>query len=52
MVYVVRALPPADGQAAAEISDEGADEGILDKIARDASVASIVGCKHNLLLNC
>jgi hypothetical protein len=50
MVHVVRALPPTNGEPAAEIGDEGADQSIGDEIPCDASMACIVSSKHDLLL--
>ena len=50
MVHVVRAFPPPDGEAAAKVGDEGADQSVGDEIAGYASVASIVGGEHDLLL--
>jgi hypothetical protein len=50
MVHVVRTLPPADGQATAEVGDECANQCIRNKVASDSSVASIMSCEHDLLL--
>jgi hypothetical protein len=50
MVHVVRAFPPPDGETAAKVGDEGADQSIGDEIAGYAPVASIVGGEHDLLL--
>jgi hypothetical protein len=50
MVHVVRRLPPADAKTAAEIGNEGADEGVVDKVSSDTTVAGVVGCEHDLLL--
>lgn len=50
MVYVVRRLPPPNAEAAAEVGNEGADEGVGDKVACDATVAGVMRCEHYLLL--
>lgn len=50
MMNVVTALPPSDGQTAAKVGDEHSDECVHDKDVRDCPMASIVGCKHDLML--
>lgn len=50
MMDVVTALPPSNRQAAAEISNEHADQGIGDKVLCDGTMTSIVGSKHDLML--
>lgn len=50
MMDIVTALPPADGEAAAEVGDEEGNEGIDDKVMGDSTMASIVCCKHYLML--
>ena len=50
VVHVVAALPPADGETAAEVGDEGADEGVGDEVVGDAAVAGVVGREHDLVL--
>ena len=50
VVHVVRRLPPADGQAAAEVGDEGADQSVDYKVARYTAMAGVVRGEHNLLL--
>lgn len=50
VVDVVAALPPPDGQAAAEVGDEHGDEGVDGEISRDGKVSSIVSRKHDLML--
>jgi len=50
MMDIVTALPPADGETTAEIGDEEANEGVDDKVMGDSTMASIVCCKHYLLL--
>ena len=50
VVHVVGRLPPADGEAAAEIRDEGADQSVDYEVARYAAVAGVVRGEHDLLL--
>ena len=50
MVNIVARLPPADGQAAAEVCNEHADQCVGDEVMGDASVASIVSREHDLVL--
>jgi len=50
VVDVVAAFPPANGEAAAEVGDEDADEGVGDKVMGDASVAGVVRGEHDLML--
>lgn len=50
MVDVVAALPPANGQAAAEVGDEHADERVDNKDLGNGSMAGIVGREHDLML--
>ena len=50
VVDVVATLPPADGETAAEVGDEHADEGVGDEVVGDASMASVVRCEHDLVL--
>jgi len=50
VVDVVAAFPPANGEAAAEVGDEDADEGVGDKVVGDASVAGVVRGEHDLML--
>ena len=50
VVDVVGGFPPADREAAAEVSDEHADEGVGDEIVGDAAVAGVVGSEHDLVL--
>jgi len=50
MMDIVTALPPADGEAAAEVCDEEGNEGIDDKVVGYSTMASIVCCKHYLML--
>ncbi len=50
VVDVVAAFPPANGEAAAEVGDEDADEGVGDKVVGDASVAGVVRSEHDLML--
>ena len=49
VVDVVRGFPPADGETAAEICDEGANQCVHDEIAGYTAMACIVGCEHDLL---
>lgn len=51
VMYVVRKLPPADAHAAAQACDERADEGVSREVAGDASMASIVGHEHDMVLH-
>ena len=51
VVDVVAALPPADGQAAAEIGDEHANQGVHHEIMRDGEVAGVVCGEHDLVLS-
>ena len=51
MVHVVRAFPPADRQATAEICDKCADQGVDDEITRYCEMAGVVRNKHDLLLS-
>ena len=46
---VVTALPPADGKAAAEVSDEDANEGIGGEILGNATMTGVVGGEHYLM---
>jgi hypothetical protein len=48
---IVTALPPSDGEAAAEVGDEHADERIDNEDLRDSSMSSIVCSEHNLMLH-
>lgn len=50
VVDVVRRFPPANGEAAAEVGDESADEGIDYEVASYPAVAGVMGGEHNLLL--
>lgn len=50
VVDVVRRLPPADGQAAAEVGDEGADQSVDYEVTRYTAVAGVVRGEHDLLL--
>lgn len=50
VVDVVAGLPPADAQAAAEVGDEHADQGVGDEVVGYASMAGIVGGEHDLVL--
>lgn len=50
MMDVVAALPPANGQAAAKVGNEHANQGIDDKYMGNGSMASIVGREHDLML--
>ena len=50
VVDVVRALPPTNGQPAAEISHECSNQSVSHKVARNSTVSSIVCGKHDLLL--
>lgn len=49
MVHVVTALPPANGQTAAQIADEDANERVGRDVVCDAPVTGVVGRKHDLL---
>lgn len=49
MVDVVRALPPSNTKATAEVCDESTDQGIGYEVASDATVTSIVSSEHDLL---
>lgn len=49
VVYIVRALPPAEREAAAEISHPHPNQRVDDKVARDGAVAGVVGRKHELV---
>lgn len=51
VVDVVAALPPADGQAAAEVGDEHCDESVYSEVGRDGKVSSVVCRKHDLMLH-
>ena len=51
MMDVVATLPPADGETAAEVCNEHADQGIDDEIMGDASMTCIVGSEHDLVLD-
>ncbi len=51
MVDVVTALPPAYGQAAAEVGYEHSDQTVHEKAMGDASMSSVVGSKHDLMLS-
>lgn len=50
MVDVVAALPPSDGQAAAEVGDEHCDEGVDGEVGRDGKMGSVVSREHDLML--
>lgn len=50
VVDVVAALPPANGQAAAEVGDKHADERVDDKDLGNGSMTGIMGCEHDLML--
>ena len=50
VVDIVAAFPPADGEAAAEVGDEHADECVGDKVVGDAAVTGVVGGEHDLVL--
>ena len=50
VVDVVAALPPADGEATAEVGDEHTDEGVGDEVVGDAAVTGVVGGEHDLVL--
>lgn len=51
MVDVVAALPPSDGQAAAEVGDEHGDEGIHGEVGRDGKVGGVMCREHDLMLH-
>ena len=51
MVDVVATLPPANRQAAAEVCNEHADQGVGDEIMGDAAMTGIVGGEHDLMLD-
>jgi hypothetical protein len=46
----VTALPPADGQATAEVGNEQPNECIHSEDLCDGPMSSIVGREHNLML--
>lgn len=50
MVNIVAALPPSDGQTAAKVGDEHANETVNLEILGDGSVAGIVSGEHDLML--
>jgi len=50
VVDVVAALPPANGQTTTEVGNEDAYQGIVHKVLSDASMASIMGSEHYLVL--
>lgn len=50
MMDVVAALPPPNGQAAAKVGNEHADECVYSEDLRDGSMASIVSREHDLML--
>lgn len=50
VVDVVAAFPPADGEAAAKVGDEDANEGVGDEVMGDAPMAGVVGGEHDLML--
>ena len=47
---VVATLPPANGQATAEVCNEHADQSVGNEIMGDASMTCIVGSEHDLML--
>jgi hypothetical protein len=49
MVHVVAALPPPDGQAAAEIGHEHGNEAIGLEVAGDGAVRGVVRSEHDLV---
>jgi len=49
MMHVVTAFPPANRQAAAEVGDEHADQGVRDEFMGDAHVSGVVGGEHDLM---
>ena len=50
MVDIVTGLPPADGKAAAKISDEHANERVHNEDVGNGPVPSIVCGEHDLVL--
>jgi hypothetical protein len=49
MVNVVRALPPTNAEATAEVGNESTDKGVEDEVASDATVTGVVSSEHDLL---
>lgn len=51
MMDIVATLPPSNGETATKVGNEEGNEGVDDKIMGDSTMASIVCCKHYLLLH-
>lgn len=49
VMHIVTALPPANGEPGAEVSDEDTNQRVDDEVVGDASVSCIVGSKHDLM---
>ena len=49
VMYIVVPLPPADGQAANEVGDENAKNGVGLEVVRYAHVAGVVDCEDQLV---
>lgn len=50
MVHVVAALPPSDGKTTAKVGNKHANQGVRHKVGRNGQMASVVGSKHDLML--
>lgn len=50
MVHVVTALPPSDRKTTAEIGNKHANQGVRHKVGSNSQMASVVGSKHDLVL--
>jgi hypothetical protein len=49
-MHIVRALPPAYGEATAKVCDERSDQGVGHEITCDTAMTGIVSDEHDLLL--
>jgi hypothetical protein len=50
MVNIVAALPPSDRKTTAKVGDKHANQGVRHKVGSNSQMASVVGSKHDLVL--
>lgn len=50
VVNIVAALPPSDGKTTAKVGNKHANQGVRHKVGSNSQMASVVGSKHDLML--